>query len=568
MTQLSRDIFWIGDRYCGLVKIGSGGMGEVWAGKALGDRGFERIIAIKRLHVDRRRHESHHRAIIDEAAVLQHLSASPNIVSIIDLREQDGQPALIMEYIDGPELRDVLKALELKNQRIPFPLVAYIVTEVSKGLSSAHQCRHPSTGEPLNIIHRDISPSNIMLSSTGAVKLTDFGIAKSEIQTAETHVGEIKGKFAYMAPEQARGLKLDFRTDYFALGLVFYECLFGSRAYVGDSDAKIITLAQEGKVAYPEPLPSWLERILNRLLASAVENRYSDLEQFRRELGQYAIDLGGIGTADDLRKYLEELHLPQLREAVERRVALEQAREMPSRSDDLATGAMQISKRPWFKRKVALIPLGLGVATTLGLGVFYLSTPLPKATIPSGAPPQQAQEVAEIVPAAAKGALTVETVPVGAMIDLRVDKRTMSSPSPASFSDLPLGMPIRISASHSDYAESNDEITLTADNATQTRSIQLRKKPSISVRFVATPPSLVTVPGKIRDQDAPSPSLTLPAGKYTVIFKNPLASGEARTTLNANEGGSFVCSANMHIDPGTRSPTGSPPTAQCSGKKN
>lgn len=540
-------------------------MGEVWAGKAVGDRGFERIIAIKRLHVDRRRYESHLRAIIDEAAVLQHLSASPNIVSIIDLREEEGQPALIMEYIDGPELRDVLKYLEFKGERIPFPLVAYIVTEVSKGLSSAHQCRHPNTGEPLNIVHRDISPSNIMLSSVGAVKLTDFGIAKSDIQTAETRVGEIKGKFAYMAPEQARGLKLDYRTDYFALGLVFYECLFGCKAYDAESDAQVIKMAQKGKVSFPEQITPSLERILNRLLAIDPANRYADLEHFRRELSQLALDLGGIASGDDLRKFLAGLNLPQLTEAVERRVALEKTHESPSRVSGDATGATLIAPQARFQKKW-MIPVGASLAIAIGLGVFWFKDSLFSPSAPTGTQAGGAPSNSGTEAVASSGTLSIETTPPGAMVNIRADKRSMSSPSPASFSDLPFDTPIKVSVSHPDYADAVEEVTLTSSNPTQTRMVQLRKRPNVSVRFVATPPSLVTVPGRIKDQDAPSPPLTLPAGKYSVIFKNPLASGEARATLNATEGGSFVCSANMQIDTGTRSPTGTPPSAHCSGK--
>ncbi len=304
MTEKSKEIFWIGDRYCALFMIGAGGMGEVWAGKSFGDRGFERIVAIKRLHPDRRRRESHHRAILDEAAILQHLSLSPNIVSVIDLRMEDGQPALIMEYIDGPELHDILHALKERSERLPFPLAVYIATEVSKGLSSAHRCKHPKTGAPLSIVHRDVSPSNIMVSSAGAVMLTDFGIAKSAIQTAETRVGEIKGKYQYMSPEQARGKKIDYRTDYFALGLVLYECVFGKPAYEAETDAEFVEQARNGVIRYPEDIAIPLRQVFDHLLAGDPNDRYRDLEQFRRDIGKVSLDHGGTASSDDVRKYL------------------------------------------------------------------------------------------------------------------------------------------------------------------------------------------------------------------------------------------------------------------------
>jgi|GEM_PF-6843279 len=556
MTERNKDIFWIGDRYCALFKIGAGGMGEVWAGKSIGDQGFERVVAIKRLHPDKRRRESLHRAIFDEATVLQHLSVSPNIVSVIDLRVEDGQPSLIMEYVDGPELRDVLRALNQKNKKLPFLLTAYIVTEISKGLSSAHGCKHPKTGQPLNVVHRDVSPSNILLSSSGAVKLTDFGIAKSTVQTTETCVGEIKGKYQYMAPEQARGRKIDYRTDYFALGLILYECLVGKPAYEAETDIEFIERARNGKIILPGGISDDLRAILKRLLAFDRDKRYDDLEQFRRDIGQIAIGRGGIATSDDLAQFLDYLDLPQLKEAVERRIYLEQARDLPDHDDAAETGIFTPDKRAWVRSrwfKTIAATVLLGVAAVLSYSFVFNRSPGSDQSFFS-----LAQRT--------HGSLTVETNPEDAIVLLRYGNRKIESPSPASFRDIPLDTPLKVSAQKADFIEVSDELTLTKDSPSITRTFDLKKKPLVRVRFTANPPSSFTIPGRIANQDAPSPLMSLPAGRYSVIFSNPLATSKAHTTLDARNGGSFICKANMEIDLAARAPTGKKPKAYCQQK--
>jgi serine/threonine protein kinase len=563
MSQKKQDIFWIGDRYCGLFKIGSGGMGEVWAGKALGDRGFERIVAIKRLHFEKRYRESHHRAILDEAAVLQHLSASPNIVSVIDLREEDGQPALIMEYIDGPELSDVLHVLTKKGAALPFPLVAYIVTEVSKGLGHAHACRHPKTGEPLNIVHRDISPSNILFSSAGAVKLTDFGIAKSEIQTTQTMVGEIKGKYKYMAPEQARGLKLDYRTDYFALGLVLYECLFGKPAYEADTDVGSIEKARNGRISYPKTMQPALKRVFNKLLAFDPEHRYAELETFRRDLGEIALEADGIATSDDLATYLRALKIPQLQEAVARRIDLENTRDIPLRDQIAETGSAVFEVPPWYRKRRWQIAIILISAAALLAG--YLVIPKDQLSPPSPVlVERKSTGVSAAVSAQVKtGEISIETEPADAIINLSYSKRKFESPSPAVFRDIPFGEKINVSVKKSDYVDAAESFTLSEDIPIIEHRFILTKRPQVKVRFTATPPSTVTIPGRLNGVDAPSPVMTLPAGSYSVVFSNPLATSSANTKLDASAGGSFICSANMQIDIATGTPNGSKPTASC-----
>lgn len=563
--------FWIGDRYCGLFRIGSGGMGEVWAGKAVGDRGFERPVAIKRILFRRRRKESHHRAIIDEAAVLQHLSASPNIVNIIDLREEDGQPYLIMEYIDGAELKDVIEHLQGRGERLPLPLAFYIANEISKGLSSAHACKHPQTGEPLNIVHRDVSPSNVMLSSQGLVKLTDFGIAKHELQTAETQIGEIKGKFRYMAPEQARGEAIDRRADYFALGLTFYECLFGKPAYDADSDASMIDLARSGRIPYDDEMGRDILDVLKRLLAVDPAERYLDLERFRNELGMVALQRGGIATAEELSKFLAGLDIPEHRAAIRRRKKIEESRLLPAKrakSVSVATGTTRPSLLGWIRSRPAMVAsAAIIVISVISAGTWMFLHPTAKdsetAPVAAQAGPGSVDRSGVESDAAPAGVIDIKTVPAGASILIRHSNRRIEAPSPALLTDIPLDTPIQIEIAKAGYENVSKKITLLKENPRFEETFSLSRGAPASVRFSATPPSQVTVPGQFDNLDAPSPLKRIPPGTYRVIFSNPLAGSKAVTTLVAAGSGSYVCSANMQIDPTSGQPTEKAPTASC-----
>ena len=491
------DGFWIGDRYCGLFRIGIGGMGEVWAGKALGDRGFERPVAIKRLLTDRRTNEAHHRALLDEATILQHL-ASPNIVTVLDLREVDGLPHIIMEYIDGPELRDILKFLAEQNETVPLPIALHIANEVSKGLSLAHKSKHPETGKPLGLVHRDISPSNILISSQGAVKIADFGIAKSTLQTTQTQLGTIKGKYRYMSPEQAKGMEIDFRTDYFALGLTLYELICGKSAYSAQTDAGMIEAARNGQIEYTQQIDSNLRIVLDKLLAYNVADRYSDLEEFRNELGKIAIGTGGIASNDELSSYLADLGLEAHKNALERKKQIEDSHNLPMKvvndetADTIATDTFKSRKR------IVFLSVGLSIILTLIIiaVVLFKST---NATAPEPQPEviKAMTEATAIAPVVKRGSLSVSTIPDGIRLIVEYNNRKTELPSPARLNDLPLNIPIAVTSKKSGYKTVTRNYTLTEQEAKIEDTIEMRLVPKIRVRFAATPPSQVSIPGRL-----------------------------------------------------------------------
>ncbi len=364
----------------------------VWSGKVYGSSGFEKIVAIKLLHKDKVHQEIYHRALTDEA-LLQVQLKHPNIVDVYDLNIAGENPYLVMEYVEGIELWDLLR-------RLTKPLAIYIVYEISKALSYAHGRASPETGRPLQIVHRDVSPSNILLSKEGEVKLSDFGIAKSILQTQVTQVGQIKGKFRYMSPEQARGEPLDYRSDIFSLGLVFYECLFGQKAYRGDTDTEILRQAQEGQLVYPEGMAPALKKIFERLCASQPGNRYTDLADFRQDLKEWAATGEGMATAEELKPFLAELSSESLQNSI---AAKHQAQAWkPQASSEILdqSGRIQtlaISMQPPRRRRWqpwALVSIGL-----LAVPAYFLAQkfslqpqPIPEEVPVSIAVPERSEK--------------------------------------------------------------------------------------------------------------------------------------------------------------------------------
>src|SRR5438309_10202802 len=198
-----------------------------------------------------------------------------------------------MEYVPGKDLRAVFERLKRRGERVPVHVAAYVIARVCDGLDYAHRKRGPD-GRELGIIHRDVSPQNIIVSFEGEVKLVDFGIAKAANKITKTQAGILKGKFGYMSPEQVRGLPLDGRSDIFAAGVVLYELCTGERLFTGSSDFSVLEKVQQAKVTPPsqvEPtIPLKLERVMLKALAREPEDRY-----------QFAADL-----AADLTRYLLE----------------------------------------------------------------------------------------------------------------------------------------------------------------------------------------------------------------------------------------------------------------------
>src|SRR5712692_6964030 len=278
-----------------LVKlIASGGMAEVYLAKQAGAAGFEKMVCLKRILPHLARDKQFVEMFLNEARLAAQLD-HPNIVSIFDLGEANGNYFIAMEFIDGPSLRAIHKRAEERGEFLPIPEILKIISMAAGGLQYAHDLTGPDQ-KPLGLVHRDISPDNVLVHRNGSAKVVDFGIAKAANSSSQTRTGTLKGKVAYMPPEQLRGEQLDRRTDVFALGVVLYELLSGRRPWEGDSEVALI-----GQIMMQDPapleelrpdVPTELVAVVERMLAKDRGARYQSCHELQAELEALLVSMG------------------------------------------------------------------------------------------------------------------------------------------------------------------------------------------------------------------------------------------------------------------------------------
>ena len=294
-------------KYLLLDRINIGGMAEVWRGKAFGAGGFERLVAIKRILPNIAEDDEFISMFIDEAKISVQLTHA-NIAQIYELGQIANSYFIAMEYIPGKDMRAIFDRCRKKAEPAPIPLVAYCVSKMCEGLDYAHR-KKDGMGRDLNIVHRDISPQNILISYEGEVKVIDFGIAKAAGKATKTQAGILKGKFGYMSPEQIRGLPLDRRSDIFAIGVCLYEMLTGERLFVGDSDFSVLEKVRKAEVAPPSTynrrIPEALEKIVLKALARDVDERYQYANELGDDLQRFLLTSESIFSRKDLMQYMK-----------------------------------------------------------------------------------------------------------------------------------------------------------------------------------------------------------------------------------------------------------------------
>ena len=290
--QRSAGVGDLAARYRSLFEIGRGGMGTIEVALEKNANGFERIVALKRLHPQSARERRQTEAFVREARLAVWL-VHPSVVHAFDFGEIDGELFLAMEYVEGETLSAIVRvARERTNAPLPPELVASILADACEGLHAAHELRDPTTGSPLNVIHRDVSPHNVMVSYEGHVKLLDFGVAKMDSVDPLTRTGEVKGKTAYMSPEQAMGDPLDRRSDLFSVGAVLFECVSGRRLWGNGTDLDVmrkLALEAPPSLADAAPLaPKELVDLCARLVAKSPRERPENARVVADELRAFA----------------------------------------------------------------------------------------------------------------------------------------------------------------------------------------------------------------------------------------------------------------------------------------
>ncbi|HEY6463032.1 MAG TPA: serine/threonine-protein kinase, partial [Polyangiaceae bacterium] len=235
-------------RYALYDTIASGGMASVHLGRLLGHVGFERTVAIKRLHPQYARDPDFVSMFLDEARVVGRVR-HPNVVPTLDVVAADGELFIVMEYVQGESLARLIRASGARGERIPPAFAATIVAGVLHGLHAAHEAKN-ERGEPLGVVHRDVSPQNVIVGTDGVPRVLDFGVAKAAGRIQTTREGQLKGKLGYMAPEQISGV-VSPATDVYAAAVVLWESLTGRRLFLADGDAHLMKLVLEARIEAP-----------------------------------------------------------------------------------------------------------------------------------------------------------------------------------------------------------------------------------------------------------------------------------------------------------------------------
>jgi serine/threonine-protein kinase len=394
-------------RYEVLMPIAEGGMAAVWAARMKGSRGFQKVVAIKTMLPDLSDDNDFEAMFYDEARLIARIR-HPHIVEMIDLGDEDGLLYIVMEWVDGDTLFTLNRRAKNKGG-IPLPLLLRIASDASAGLHAAHELRDEQ-GKPLGLVHRDVSPQNIMISFDGIVKIVDFGVAKAAGRMHETRVaGVMKGKVPYLSPEQLSSGKVDRRSDIFALGIVLYAMVSGRHPFRAQEDAKTIeNICTRAPVPLRELVPDThpeLEAIVLKALEKDPADRWQTCAEMQRALDQLLGSMGATVTDGDVAAFLHDT----LGDIIEqRRTALKEAIRKADGRAPSESGAPRVRPRP---KSGAPLPATFGGILPVSLDDSPASsspsstTPLPSSSPVSSsksAGPEPASRPMPVVPASRK----------------------------------------------------------------------------------------------------------------------------------------------------------------------
>ncbi|WP_257449704.1 serine/threonine protein kinase [Archangium lipolyticum] len=531
-------------RYRLLKLLGQGGMGEVHLALGPGVEGVEKRLAIKRLLPAVAEDGGLVERFLDEARIAVTLSHG-NIVPVFEVGRVGREYFLVMECIDGTDLRRLLQHLDAGGRRLPVPLALYIALCVCQALDYVHRKVGPE-GRPLGLVHRDVSPQNILVGFDGEVKLTDFGIARVAGRRQHTATGNLVGKFAYMSPEQASGLPLDGRTDQFALGIVLHEMLTGRRLFDGESDLALLRQVQQATIAVPSSLcpevPPELDTLVMRMLARDPGARYPTMTEVTKVLGRLLF-LDGAACAADLSAYLLAL--------------FPRGREHPGSLEALLMQGAEALPPP--ARATASLPgRGLSRGSTprmwiLGglLGVSaagFLAVALPWTPRQDEPPPPSSMSASRVQPSPKEG----EDASVRAQQLLSPDGGSAPLPAasqeppreqlPVLAASTPPRVPKRVAASRPRAPSSTVASTAAPDESHE------RGQGSLSLRVV--PWGEIHIDGVKVAETSALVRHSLTAGLHRIVVRNVPLGREEHLELNVTAGESVVREINLSADPG------------------
>lgn len=377
-------------RYLVGPRLGAGGTASVYLARLTGPHNFERLVALKVVHEHLAEEREFISQFLDEANLLVRLS-HPNIVQVHELGREGHTLFLAIEYLDGQPLSKLMSALARAGERLAPELVAYVGARVADGLDFAHALRDEE-GNPVGLVHRDVSPQNVFITYDGQVKLIDFGIARAAGRIAQTTVGKIKGKFSYMAPEQVLGSNFDHRVDLFALGATLYEAAVGSRLFAGTDDTetlhKLLFEPVPDVRTRVRDFPQRLAEILGHSLEAEPDRRFATGSEMARELDAFIDESGASGAKARLSELMKRLFAAERAKqaaSIEELRASEHSDASVALSSDTTTPTLKPPKRrlwPWLAvGGVALAAAAVAIGAQSGP-----TDPQPATSAPSAAP--------------------------------------------------------------------------------------------------------------------------------------------------------------------------------------
>jgi serine/threonine protein kinase len=421
-------------------RLAVGGMGEVFYAMQRGVRGFERPVILKSLLPDLARDEAFVEQFLDEARVAATLN-HPNVVSIYEVGAWNGTYFIAMEYIRGRHLGQLVRRAQEQQLDVPTRVAARIIADAARGLHHAHIATD-GAGAPLHVVHRDVSPQNIMLREDGVTKVLDFGIARASNRNSRTATGTVKGKLAYMPPEQALGTLSNSAVDQYALGVCLWELFTGRRLFQAESEIKLFRMVLESPVAAPSTirggLAPMLDAIVLRALERAQEKRFPSCEAMAQALEEYLVETSEPGVEGPA-AFMKRLGTADL----EMKIAAAGSPEnfvislsnpgptaAPEGELGIPTGELVYTPVPRPRRWARVGAAAAVLATLVGSGVYWwASRPAPPAPTPPPAVVAVAKLPEPVVPALppSPGRLTFTVEPARA--EVKVDGRPLADPS-------------------------------------------------------------------------------------------------------------------------------------------
>ncbi|MEA2414284.1 MAG: eukaryotic-like serine/threonine-protein kinase [Thermoanaerobaculia bacterium] len=393
-------------QYVLLEKIATGGMAEVWKARMRGVEGFQKIVAIKKILPHLSDNQDFIEMFVDEAKLAAQLNHN-NIIHIYDLGKIQSSYYIAMEYIDGYDLKNILKKAQERDQPLSVEIALFVASKIAAALDYAHRKRDFEDKE-MGLVHRDVSPQNVLISEEGDIKLCDFGIAKAASKASHTQAGALKGKLQYMSPEQAWGRNIDRRSDIFALATVLFEMLTARKLFAGDNELSILEQVREARVTppstYNDEVTPQIDAIVLKALQKDPANRYQTAGEMQRDLDAVLYNFKPTPTSADLAIYMHrlassvatpshtvEMHASEPPQAANELKPLKPAPVVAAPAIPTSMPAVMPAAAAATPSKPPVVPIAIVAVLVIGAAIAYFAMRKPKSATPVVAKPAVVQ---------------------------------------------------------------------------------------------------------------------------------------------------------------------------------